>query len=131
MHKSLKKQTILLIIIILITPIGFATKFYMGFGWKWVHNYGGAILYEIFWCFILAFVFQKLSNIKIVLIVFSITSVLEVLQLWRLPSLVWIRSYFIGRTLLGTTFVWWDFFYYALGCWLGFYLLQYLNRKCI
>jgi hypothetical protein len=51
--------------------------------------------------------------------VFAVTCALEVLQLWHPAPLEAVRGTFLGRTLLGTTFVWWDFPHYALGCALG------------
>ncbi len=48
--------------------------------------------------------------------VFAITCGLEFLQLWHPPILEQIRSTFIGRASLGTTFSWWDEPHYVLGC---------------
>ncbi len=74
-------------------------------------------MYEIFWCLI-AFLFvpSPKHTITIAVSVFVITSVLEILQLWHPWFLERIRSTFPGRTLIGTTFVWWDFPYYLIGC---------------
>jgi hypothetical protein len=50
------------------------------------------------------------------------------LQLWHPPFLTAIRATFIGKLLLGTTFAWWDFPHYLLGCVLGWLWLQQLQR---
>lgn len=38
--------------LLIVTPIGFTSKFYTGPGAWWFNNYGGGIFYEIFWCFV-------------------------------------------------------------------------------
>jgi hypothetical protein len=71
---------------------------------------------------------KKLVN-KIPLWVFVITCALEVLQLWHPKFLETIRSYFIGAALIGTTFSWWDFPHYAIGCYLGWLWIIWLNER--
>ena len=59
--------------------------------------------------------------------VLVITCALETMQLWKAPFLEAVRSTFIGRTVLGTTFVWWDFPHYVIGAaaaWLLLYLVS-------
>ncbi|PIS27783.1 MAG: DUF2809 domain-containing protein [Candidatus Marinimicrobia bacterium CG08_land_8_20_14_0_20_45_22] len=128
MKKFSLKYFLTILIILVITPIGFATKSYEGIGERWMHNYGGAILYEIFWCLILFLVFQKLRPYLNALYVFISTSILEIAQLWHPPFLVAIRSTYLGRTILGTTFVWVDFLYYLIGSLIGYFMLIVLNR---
>ena len=54
---------------------------------------------------------------------------LEVLQLWKLPLLESIRAWPLGKLLLGTTFSWWDFPYYFIGCILGGLWLYVIIHK--
>ena len=35
--------------LLVVTPLGFAFKFYSGPGNWWFNNYGAGVLYEIFW----------------------------------------------------------------------------------
>ena len=116
--------------IAIVTPAGFLFKFYAGpFGW-WFNNYGAGLLYEVFWILVAFFLFPSPRKAKwIPLWVFLGTSTLEVLQLWHPWLLEWIRSYFLGRTLIGTTFAWWDFPHYVVGCLLGWSWIHLLNRK--
>ena len=111
--------------LIIVTPLGFLSKFYRGpLDW-WFNDYGGAILYEIFWCLFFFLLIPKRQAIaKISIWVFIVTCILEILQLWHPPFLQAIRATFWGRTLLGTTFVWWDFPHYAIGCAIGWLWLQ-------
>jgi hypothetical protein len=50
------------------------------------------------------------------------------MQLWHPPWLEWMRGYFLGRTILGSTFDWWDFPYYFAGSALGWLWLRIVNR---
>lgn len=110
-----------------IIPLGFASKFYQGaWGW-WVRDYAGDILYEIFWILLIASILPKSSPFCIACGVFSATSLIEFFQLWQPPFLIEIRSTFWWHMLLGSTFVWWDFPHYFLGCvaaWIGLRLVR-------
>jgi len=119
---STQKGVILSLLVV--TPLGFAFKFYFGPGNWWSNNYGAGLLYEIFWILI-AFLFfpSKRSANAIPAYVFIITSILEFLQLWHPTFLEVIRSSFLGSALIGTTFVWWDFPHYVLGCLIGWIAL--------
>ena len=109
-----------------ITPLGFLFKFYSGAWNIWFNNYGAGLLYEIFWILVFFFLFpQKHNIIKIPVWVFISTSLLEILQLWHPWFLEQIRSTFIGQALIGTSFVWWDFPHYVIGCLLGYLIIKH------
>ena len=57
---------------------------------------------------------RKLTT-RIAVGVLLVTCVLESLQLWHRPWLQAIRSTFLGASLLGTSFSWWDFPAYVVG----------------
>ncbi|MDY7012211.1 MAG: DUF2809 domain-containing protein [Cyanobacteriota bacterium] len=110
----------------IVTIAGLASKFYTGPAREWFNNSLGGAIYEVFWClFFFGFFPQKKAIAPICVGVFVVTSALEGLQLWKTPILEALRSHLIGRLLLGTTFVGSDFFYYAIGCSIGWvWLLQ-------
>lgn len=118
-----------LISLCILIPIGFGTKLYQGAGSQWMNYYAGGLLYEIFWCLAAAILWPRVSVLRISVTVLGITSVLEFLQLWHPPILETIRSTFIGKTLIGTTFSWWDFPHYVAGCFIGWVYLYLLKRK--
>jgi hypothetical protein len=123
-------QTKVILSLLIVTPLGFAFKFYPGPGNRWFNNYGAGVLYEVFWI-LLSFLFfhsKRFANV-IPVYVFLITCILEFLQLWHPPFLEIIRSSFLGSALIGTTFVWWDFPYYVLGCLMGWWWLRFLLRR--
>ena len=123
-----KIRFILLISILIITPLGFASKFYTGLGAKWFNNSLGGLLYEVFWCLVISLIFIKFKPWKIALFVFTITCFLEFLQLWHPYFLEVLRSTFIGRTIIGTTFVLRDFIYYFIGSLMGWALLVKIKK---
>lgn len=117
-----------MLLLIVIVPAGFYTKFYAGPGQQWVANSVGGLLYEVFWCLVFAFIAPRCRPAKIALLVFGVTCMLEFLQLWHPPFLESLRSTFIGRTVLGNAFNWMDFPYYAAGCLSGLYLLWVVGK---
>lgn len=113
--------------LMVIIPLGIATKFYRGWGQEWMNDYAGDILYELLWMIVITLAWPRLKLWQVVIAVFLFTCFLEVLQLWHPPLLQAMRSTFLGKLILGTTFVWWDFPHYAIGCglgWLGLHGLQ-------
>lgn len=115
--------------LLIIIPLGFATKFYNGIYANWVNNSLCGIFYEIFWCLVIFFIFFRLSPFKIVIIVFIVTSALEFTQLCKAPFLEIVRKNFIGRTLIGSSFTWTDFPYYLIGCVIAYFLINSILKK--
>jgi hypothetical protein len=115
--------------LLIVVAMGFLFKYYPGLGHQWLNNYGAAVFYEIFWCLFAFWFFRSKTAIKQIPIwVFIITCIIEFLQLWHPPLLNQVRATFIGKLLLGTTFAWWDFPHYALGCILGWLWLKKLQN---
>jgi hypothetical protein len=130
---KIRSRLLLFICLLVIIFLGIYTKFYKGFGEEWVRDYSGDILYEICWCLLVFAVIpkhkQKQAIALIPVWVFLVTCSLEVLQLWQTPILQTARSSFLGKLLLGTTFVWWDFPHYLLGAWLGWLWLKFIGNR--
>ena len=115
--------------LLIIVPLGLLSKRYTGFGRSWVNDFSGDILYEIFWClFIFLLIPSRKAMNQIPIWVFGITCTIEFLQLWHQPDLDSIRSTFLGKLLLGTTFSGWDFPHYLLGCIIGWLWLRQIVR---
>jgi hypothetical protein len=105
--------------LLIVVPLGFAAKFYGGPGGWWVRDYGAGVLYEVFWILLVSAARPSLNPAGVALGVFVVTCALEFLQLWHPAPLEAIRATFLGRTLIGSTFSWWDFPHYAIGSALG------------
>jgi hypothetical protein len=119
-----------LLSLLIVTPVGFSVKLYTGPGQAWVNNYAAGLVYEIFWCLALFLVWPRWSSTaRIAAGVFLVTSLLEVLQLWHPWALEQVRATFLGRALIGTTFSWWDFPHYVLGCGLGWLWMRRIHGR--
>ena len=116
-----------LLILFALIPIGLGTKFYEGPGAVWVQNYAGALCYEIFWVFAAKTLLPCARLRTVAAGVFGGTCLLELLQLNTHPVLQWVRSFFLGRALIGTSFDPWDFLYYGIGTGMG----VWLNRRLV
>ncbi|GAB4366868.1 MAG: hypothetical protein Kow0042_07100 [Calditrichia bacterium] len=113
-----------------IVPVGFLCKFYSGPASGWVRDNLAGVFYEIFWCLVCFYFWPyKSAIIKIVIGVFGMTSLLEIAQLWHPDFLEAIRANFLGRTLIGTSFAWWDFPHYFAGSVVGWVWLRRLHNK--
>lgn len=115
--------------LLVVTPLGFLCKIYTGVFAGWVQNSLAGVFYEIFWCLIVFFISPKEKSIPAIAAgVFLGTALLEILQLWHPPFLELIRSHFLGRSLLGTSFSWWDFPHYLVGSLMGGGWLKWLVK---
>ncbi len=118
----------ILVALIVVTVLGFAAKYYPGPGHRFVNHFGPAsVAYEMFFM-LLAFFFvpRRRAIGPIAVTVCLVTCVLEFLQLWQPPWLQTIRATFLGKSLLGDSFSWWDLPAYPIGCFLGWLLLHWL-----
>ena len=119
----------ILLSLAIVTPLGFLCKLYAGPGHRWLNNSAAGLLYEIFWCLVLFFIWpRRRYATRIAVVVLAVTSLLEVLQLWHPWLLEQVRAAFLGRALIGTTFSWGDFPFYVLGCALGWLWMRALAR---
>ena len=119
----IRKQIIFSLLFVI--PLGFFFKFYSGPAHWWFNNYGAGLLYEVFWILLVFLFFPNKNTVNTIpVLVLVATCVLEVLQLWHPWFLEKIRSYFLGKALIGTTFVWWDFPHYVIGCLIGWVLIK-------
>jgi len=116
---SVRRIVVILLSLIFIIAIGLLTKLYGGPGQNWVNHSLGGVFYEIFFCLVITLFFPAAPPLKIAASVFLGTSIVEFLQLYHPSWLEFWRGYWLGRTLLGTTFSVWDFPHYLLGCLLG------------
>lgn len=127
--KNKQYQQIILISLIALIPIGLASKFYKGPFDVWLNNSVGGVFYEMFWVLLVVLINPILSPGWVAFWVFIVTSILEFAQLWKPPFLEVIRTTLLGRLLLGTTFSWWDFPYYIIGCGLAGLGLKHLKSS--
>jgi hypothetical protein len=106
----------------------YAKRGYQGPFAPWVHDSLGGVFYEILWCLVFGLCLPRAKAWRIAAGVLVATCILEFLQLWHPPFLEWLRSYFIGRSILGSWFDWSDFPYYFAGSALGWLWLRALGH---
>jgi len=123
-----KQRFLIVLLLMVIVPAGFFTKFYDGPAKVWVSDSLGGLLYEIFWCLIFYFIFPKSKPVVIAFTVFIVTCILEIMQLWHPAFLETLRRNFFGRTILGNSFNGFDFPYYFVGSALGLLLLMFIRK---
>jgi hypothetical protein len=114
--------------LLIVVPVGFYSKFYKGPGAEWANDSLCGVFYEIFWCLLASLVRPRWKPPWIACGVLAATCALEFLQLWHPLFLEFLRSYFLGATILGTTFDWTDFPYYFAGSGLGWLWLARIHR---
>jgi len=106
---------------------GFALKYYPGPAHQLLNNSLAGIAYVVFWCLLFKFIFPQAKPLKIVIIVTITTCILEFAQLWQAPFLLYLRSFWLGKILLGTTYNASDLPWYFLGGFIGWLLLKRNN----
>jgi hypothetical protein len=115
---------LLLLALAAVVPLGFYCKHYTGPAQSWVNDSLSGIFYGLLWMIVGALVFPKVQPWRIAATVLIATSVLELLQLTDLAVLVYLRSFYLGRVLVGGTFVVSDLLYYLFGCSIGWLMLE-------
>ncbi|MFK8183422.1 MAG: DUF2809 domain-containing protein [Phormidesmis sp.] len=114
-------------VLCLLVILGLGSKAYSGWGQTWINHFSGDILYEIFWIWLVGAWKVRARSHRIALLIFLLTATIELTQLIPFPA-VW-KAQLWWRLLLGTTFSWADFFYYAIGCILGGLSLSWLKKQ--
>lgn len=113
--------------LLILIPIGLVTKMYTGPGSGWVYAHAGGVFYEIFWIFLALVIWPHRSESAVAGWVFFATCLLETLQLWHPAPLEAIRGTFPGHAIFGSTFSWWDFAHYAVGCVIAVVIIRFVR----
>jgi len=122
------KRLLTLLSIIIIVPLGLATKYYQGSGCAWINSHLGGLFYVIFWCLVFYLIFINGKPVVIASCVLGVTIILEFLQLIHTPFLEVIRDTYLGKALIGTSFNPIDFIFYVIGAGLGIIWIYGLKR---
>jgi len=121
---------ILLCLVIAVAAGFWMWRYYRGWEQNLVRFYITGAIYEIIWCLFFFFFWpRKAYIVRIPLIVFVSTCILEFLQLWKAEFLERIRATLIGAAIIGTDFVWLQFPFYVLGSAVSVFLLAILANK--
>jgi len=105
-------------------------RYYRGWAEYWIRFYVSGAVYVIIWSLAFFFLWPNKTNIvRIPIVIFILTCVLEFLQLWKAEFLERIRATLAGAALIGTDFVWQQIPYYVLGTVISIFLLAILANK--
>ena len=132
MERDTSVRTLRLRIVVslcVLVPLGFLVKYADPTASRWMNHHLAGLLYEIFWCLVFFFIFPRARTTTVAVSVFIVTSLLEFLQLWSVPFLDSIRHTWLGGVLLGNTFSVVDFLFYAAGCLLACYYMEWLRNR--
>jgi hypothetical protein len=127
--QRIRREWRALLSIAVIVPVGFYGKAYKGPAAHWVNDSLGGAFYVIFWCLVVTVLWPHARASRVAAAVLAATCTLEFLQRWHPPFLEYLRSFFIGRTILGSYFDWYDFPYYFAGALLAWFWLRALGRR--
>jgi hypothetical protein len=89
-------------------------------------NHLSGVLYVVFWILAVLWLRPDWPPGRVAVGVFVATCLVECLQLWHPPWLESIRATWVGRSVLGTTFLWRDFPFYVVGAFAG----RSVARRC-
>ena len=121
-----KVRLVAIVSVPIVVAMGLGLKWYTGPGRDFVNNWGPAsVAYELlFMLLAFACVPKRRAIGRIAIGVFVGTCLIEFSQLLQWDWLNQLRSYSVARLVLGSSFSWWDFPAYAVGCLLGVLLLR-------
>ena len=110
----------------MVLPLGLATKLYPGSGpfFEWSRDFGGDALYQIALMLVAVLVRPTWRVGRVAWASFGYSCLVEVSQLARTPWLDQVRETIFGRLVLGSTFAWADFGYFAGGSFVGWLVLR-------
>ncbi len=124
--RTARSRGLYFVLALCLIPIGLGTR--AGNSTGWLNNYGGGVVYVLFWCFASRLVWVLAPSQRIALGVFAATCGVEFLQLWHPAWLEVLRSTTIGSMLFGSVFDPLDFLHSGIAAAGGFLILRWLER---
>ncbi len=94
-----------------------------------INNHVVGVFYVLFGSLFISTVFQRMKFWKAVIFSFTLISILEVVQLFRLPYMIDLTQRSFFSFLFGTTFDPGDFIFYGIGAVLGLLFLWLLDSS--
>jgi Protein of unknown function (DUF2809) len=126
-RKSYSSRLVFLVNILAIVPLGCIVRFSHILP-EYLHHVAGDIAYEILLVLIGVFIYPSANRRLTAVWVFWVTCGIELLKLYQAPWFQNIRATLAGRLIFGTTFDWWNFVIYLVGCYLGWRWVRWLDR---
>jgi hypothetical protein len=110
-----KRRFIYFVLFLLIIPVGLATRKQPAWFYPFIAEYGGDVLWSAMFFFLFRFLWPQHRLWLIALYTFLFSVAIELSQLYHAEWIDKIRITFLGRMLLGNTFLWTDIACYLAG----------------
>jgi hypothetical protein len=123
-----KRRIVYLILTILITVIGLATRSHPHLFPAIVAEYGGDVLWAALFLFPLRILFPNVALWKLAAYNYAFGVLIELQQLLEMPWLVELRHTLFGKLFLGMGFLWSDILCYAIGTVLAWAIIWLIEK---
>ena len=117
--------------IVCIIPFGYGVRFSTALNAPLLQDIVGSLAYQVLLMMVVAFIRPRLSLVKCAVGVLIASSAIEFLQLCKAPAFLAVQGTWLGRVILGNTFLCADFPPYAIGCALGWLALRVLRERFV
>jgi hypothetical protein len=124
----LKRRLWSLILLILVILAGYYLRYYHGPMQDWVHRLSGSLLVVCFWALLLYLFLPSLRPMSLAVTVCSFACAVELSLLIHQPLVTYVRGAFIGRSVVGPPFAWFDLAAYLAGGLVVYGGLRWISR---
>jgi hypothetical protein len=127
-NKFYRQRLVFPINILAIVPLGYTIRFSHILP-EYLHHVAGDIAYEILLMLLGVWCYPGANRRSISAWVFMVTCGIEFLKLYQAPWFQSIRTTLAGRLIFGSTFDWWNFGIYAIGCYLAWQWVRFIDAR--
>lgn len=131
MKKSTLLKLMYLILFIFCVWLALATRQHKHYFHPLIVKYGGDVIWAGMFLFLLRIFFTKIALWKLAIINYILGVLDECSQLITVDWFVAIRQTKLGKLMLGVGFVWSDLVCYAIGTFLVFLIIYFMEKKML
>jgi glycopeptide antibiotics resistance protein len=123
-----RRRVIYFILYLLVIPVGLATRKFPSYFPGFVADFGGDVLWSTMFFFLFRAFQPKASLLRIAVYTFAFSLSIELSQLYHAQWIDSLRTSFLGRMLLGSTFLWSDIGCYLTGTIIGWLIALFADK---
>jgi hypothetical protein len=127
----MKRKILYAVLFVFCTWLALATRSHKDWFPHLVLVYGGDIIWAGMFVFLLRIFFTKPVLWKLALINYGLGVLDEFSQLNQSPFMLYLRSFTLGRLMLGVGFLWSDIVCYATGTFIGWVIALVIEKYLI
>jgi len=124
----MKRKILYAVLFVFCTWLALATRSHKDWFPHLIVVYGGDIIWAGMFVFFLRIFFTKTIIWKLALINYGLGVLDEFSQLNQSPFMLYLRSFTLGRLMLGVGFLWSDILCYAIGTFIGFCMAVLIEK---